>query len=42
MAKSCPADKPLTGQTLFLGASVVSFNTNMGWGRNSSLTVELI
>jgi len=42
MAKSCPAEKPLTGQTLFLGASVVSFNTNMGWGRNSSLTVELI
>lgn len=31
-----------TGQTLFLGASILSFNTNMGWGRGSSLTVELI
>ena len=39
---TCPADKPITGQTLFLGASVLSFNTNMGWGRGSSLTVELI
>lgn len=42
MTTSCPVEKPLTGQTLFLGASIVSFNTNMGWGRNSSLTVELI
>jgi len=31
------------GQTLFLGASVVSFSSNVGWGGNSSsLTVELI
>jgi len=31
------------GQTLFLGASVVSFSTNIGWGgTNSSITVELI
>lgn len=31
------------GQTLFLGASVVSFSTNIGWGgNNSSITVELV
>ena len=30
-------------QTLFLGASVVSFSSNVGWGgKASSLTVELI
>lgn len=31
------------GQTLFLGASVVSFSSNIGWGgSSSSITVELI
>jgi hypothetical protein len=33
----------IVGQTLFLGASVISFSTNIGWGgNNSSLTVELM
>jgi hypothetical protein len=33
----------VVGQTLFLGASVVSFSSNIGWGgSNSSVTVELI
>lgn len=33
----------VVGQTLFLGASVVSFSSNIGWGgNNSSITVELI
>jgi hypothetical protein len=31
-----------TAQTLFLGASVMSFNTNMGWGNGSTLTVQLM
>ena len=31
-----------TAQTLFLGASVMSFNTNMGCGNGSTLTVQLI
>lgn len=33
----------ITGQHLFLGATVLSFNVNMGWGGSpSTLTVELI
>lgn len=33
----------IVGQTLFLGASVVSYSSNIGWGGSSStLTVELI
>ena len=33
----------VVGQTLFLGASVISYSSNIGWGGNaSSLTVELI
>lgn len=33
----------VVGQTLFLGASVVSFSSNIGWGgSSSSITVELI
>ena len=32
----------ITGQHLFLGASVISFTTNMAWGVNSTLTVSLV
>jgi hypothetical protein len=33
----------VVGQTLFLGASVISYSTNVGWGgNNSSITVELV
>ena len=33
----------VVGQTLFLGASVISFSSNIGWGGSrSSLTVELV
>lgn len=39
---SSPGSK-IQAQTLFLGATVLSFNVNMGWdGQASSLTVELI
>ena len=39
----CASPVKLLGQTLFLGASVSSFNSNMGWGGSgSSLTVELV
>ena len=35
--------RKIVGQTLFLGATVVSYSSNIGWGGNgSSLTVELI
>lgn len=37
-----PTDKPIA-QTLFLGASVSSFTTNLGWGSQpSQLTVNLV
>ena len=39
----CASPVKLLGQTLFLGASISSFSTNMGWGGSrSSLTVDLI
>jgi len=42
MTTLCSNSK-LTAQTLFLGASVVNFTTNMGWGgQPSQLTVNLI
>lgn len=41
--KFCNNDPKLIAQTLFLGASVASFNTSMGWGgQPSQLTVNLI
>ena len=45
MANTClPAStgSRITGQHLFLGASVISFNTTMAWGVGSTLTVSLI
>ena len=42
MPDTCGRTK-IVGQTLFLGASVVSVNMNLGWGDTaSSVTVELI
>ena len=42
MAVCVPPGK-LLGQTLFLGASVSSFNANMGWGGSDTrITVELV
>jgi hypothetical protein len=42
MPDSCGRTK-IVGQTLFLGASVVSINMNLGWGdTSSSVTVELV
>lgn len=45
MATTCGLSKEIVGpfnQTLFLGCSVVSFNSNLGWGADSStLSVEL-
>lgn len=46
MTIPCPPDVVTNNraiQTLFLGASVLSYNVNMGWGgQPSSLTVELL
>ena len=42
MPDACGKTK-IIGQTLFLGASVVSVNMNLGWGDTaSSMTVELV
>jgi hypothetical protein len=41
--KNCNRQQKPIGQTLFLGASVASFNTSAGWGgQPSQLTVNLI
>jgi hypothetical protein len=41
--KPCLTEPKLIAQTLFLGASVSSFNTSLGWGNQpSQLTVNLI
>ena len=45
MANTCLPESigsRITGQHLFLGASVISFTTNMAWGVGSTLTVSLI
>jgi len=39
----CSSPVKLLGQTLFLGASVSSFNANMGWGGSDTrITVDLV
>ena len=41
--KPCDINEKKIAQTLFLGASVASFNSNTGWdGQPSQLTVNLI
>lgn len=43
MTKICANEKKIIGQTLFLGASVQSFNNSVGWGSQpSQLTINLV